>query len=360
MRVIACRTAYGKGGLGQHFAQLVEESRASGELTSYLSHTLKPGDEKIARTVDFVKLRFLKKYTPLRFSPQWAAYVGERIFDRRIANALDIKAEAFMGFVGKSLYSFEKARSLGYGTLELIAANSHVRNVQRMHAIAAKRHGVRDTWLNEALARKTMREYEMADLIYTHATYTRQSLIDEGISPAKLRSTNLTVHPKFVRPAQKPNDGIFRVVYAGRVDVTKGIPLLIKAFSNLSTQQAELTLVGGCATRKMKTWFGKMINGDPRIKFAPGDPLKPFQEADVYVHPSYEDGFAYAPMEALACGVPAIVTEDTGMKEHIVPGENGYIVPTGDWEAMLERMEQIRKYPLARIAEPASETLTER
>ncbi|MEM8489110.1 MAG: glycosyltransferase [Bacteroidota bacterium] len=357
MRVIACRTAYGKGGLGQHFAQLVEESRASGELTAYYAHTHKAGDEKIARTVDFVRLRFLKKYTPLRFSPQWAAYVGERIFDKRIAAALDIKATCFMGFVGKSLFSFEKARALGYGTLELIAANSHVRNVQRMHAIAAKQHGVKDTWLNEALARKTMREYEMADYIYTHAAYTRQSLIDEGISPAKLRHTSLAVHPKFTPPARKPDDGIFRVVYAGRVDATKGIPLLIKAFKALSNQRAELTLVGGCATRKMKTWFGRLIGGDKRIKFAPGDPLKPFQEADVYVHPSYEDGFAYAPMEALACGVPAIVTEDTGMKEYIVPGENGYIVPTGDWKAILERMEQVRKYPLASVAPLVSEPL---
>jgi glycosyltransferase involved in cell wall biosynthesis len=84
---------------------------------------------------------------------------------------------------------------------------------------------------------------------------------------------------------------------------------------------------------------------------APGDPLPALRRADVYVHPTYEDGFAYSPMEALACGVPVIVTEDTGMKEHVVEGVNGYIVPTGNWEALLERMEHVLNHPLAATAE---------
>ncbi len=347
MRVIACRTPYGKGGLGQHFAQLVEESRESDELAAYYAHVLKAGDESLGRRIDFVRMRFLKRFTPLRFSPPWVAFVGENIFDKRVAAALDIKADAFMGFVGKSLYSFEKARSLGYKQLELIAANSHVRNVQRMHRIAEKQLGVRDTWLNDALARKTMKEYERADFIYTHSEYTRQSLINEGISASKLKHTVLRVDDKFKLPVAKPDDGIFRIVYAGRVDVTKGIPLLIKAFSKLSQKRAELTLVGGAATRRMQKQVARWVAEDSRIKLAPGDPVLPFQAADVYVHPSYEDGFAYAPMEALACGVPAVVTEDTGMKEHVQEGVNGFVVPTGDWEALLDRMEHVLKHPLA-------------
>jgi hypothetical protein len=60
----------------------------------------------------------------------------------------------------------------------------------------------------------------------------------------------------------------------------------------------------------------------------------------------FEDGFAYAPMEALACKVPVIVTQDTGMKEYVQEGINGYVVPTGDWEAILERLEQLRRSSL--------------
>ena len=197
-----------------------------------------------------------------------------------------------------------------------------------------------------------MQEYEEADYIYTHSEYTRQSFINEGIPASKLKQTMLKVDKKFRPPASKPDDGIFRVVYIGRIDATKGIPLLIKAFSNLSTSKAELTLVGGCSSHKMKQKLAKWMYKDNRIKLAPGDPLIPIQQADVYVHPTYEDGFAYSPMEALACGVPVVVTEDTGMKEHVVEGVNGFVVPTGDWEGMLQRMEYLLKHPLAKINAP--------
>ena len=80
----------------------------------------------------------------------------------------------------------------------------------------------------------------------------------------------------------------------------------------------------------------------PRLEY----PLPHLLRADVCVHPSYEDGFAYAPMEALACGVPAIVTEDTGMKEHIVEGRNGYVVPTGAVNSLVDRLEHLWNHPL--------------
>ena len=51
-------------------------------------------------------------------------------------------------------------------------------------------------------------------------------------------------------------------------------------------------------------------------------------------------------MEALACGVPVVVTEDTGMKEYVEEGVNGYVVPTGHVDALVERLEHLRRHPL--------------
>ena len=71
----------------------------------------------------------------------------------------------------------------------------------------------------------------------------------------------------------------------------------------------------------------------------PGDPLPHLRSAALCVHPAYEDGFAYAPAEALAAGVPVIVSEDTGMKELIEPGRTGLILATGDLDALTEAIE---------------------
>ena len=72
------------------------------------------------------------------------------------------------------------------------------------------------------------------------------------------------------------------------------------------------------------------------------------KRARLYVHPAYNDGFGYAPAEALACGVPAIVTEDTGMKELIDGGRNGLVVPTGELEVLVESIDAAYRGELLR------------
>ena len=57
------------------------------------------------------------------------------------------------------------------------------------------------------------------------------------------------------------------------------------------------------------------------------------------MHPSYVDAFSYGAAEALACGVPVIVSEDTGMKDLIEAGRNGLVWPTGDLPALTETIE---------------------
>jgi len=132
--------------------------------------------------------------------------------------------------------------------------------------------------------------------------------------------------------------------------MTKGIALLLEAFDRLSVSNAELRIMGGWSTRSVRRRLQSRIAQDPRITVQPGDPLPVLQKADVFVHPSYEDGFGYAPMEALACGVPVVVTEDTGMKEYVRDGVNGFVVPTGSVDAIVAALESLIRSPLARCS----------
>jgi len=342
MRTIACSAPYGAGGLGQHFTQLVEESRTSGTLQQYFAPRVQEGDESHAKVITEWVSPWVINYTPIRYSPGWKNYACSDLFDRAVAAQLTPAKGTYVGFGGQSLYSFRRARSLGYASLELQAANSHVRNVSRRHAEALRQWPFEASWLNETQVQKTLHEYEMADVIVAASQYTWDSLVAEGVPAEKLRLSPLKVHPRFVPPTRRPNDGIFRVIYVGSVTVMKGIPVLLEAFSRLKGDNVELTLVGGWATRGMKKYVREWTAKDSRIKLIPGDPLPHLHNADVYVHPTFEDGFAYAAAEAVACGVPVVVTEDTGMKDMVREGVNGYIVPTGSWKAILERLEFIK------------------
>jgi glycosyltransferase involved in cell wall biosynthesis len=254
-----------------------------------------------------------------------------------------------MGFTGKSLYSFRRARALGYDALELVAANTHVEYVRRQHQEAARVTGIRDTWLNGAQIRRTCIEYEMADVIYVHSEYVRQSFLEAGIAESKLKRMTLNIADRFQPPTQRVDDGRFRIVYVGRLDATKGIPLLMEAFDRLPVSDKELILVGGWSSAAMRRRLEPQVNADERITLGPGDPLPALHQADVFVHPTFEDGFAYAPAEALACGVPVIVTEETGMKEYVLDGENGFVVPAGSVDALIERLLASYQQPRRRL-----------
>ena len=348
MRTLFCNSAYGDGGIGQHFAHVVESSRREGRLNRYYCFSPVDGDPR-GRVVDKETFGLLR-YTPLRFSPGWKSHIFNEIFDWRVARHISRSHEpihTITGFAGKSLRTFRCALDAGASQVELLMANSHVDNVARLHARAAEDAGICDTWLNATQRRKTYREYDLADRIYVHSEYVRRSLVDAGIPAEKLERISLPVDDRFRPPAHRPQDDTFHMVYVGRVEVTKGIDVLLQAYERVPIDKKQLTIVGGWSTPAVRRLVQDAQHQDPRIVVAPGDPLPVLQQADVFVHPSYEDGFGYAPVEALACGVPVIVTEDTGMQEYVVPGKNGTIVPTGSVDAIVCALEQLADTPLA-------------
>lgn len=345
MKTISCSIGYHRGGLGQHLSEFVEQTRRAGELRGYYAGSVKAGDEGIAHAVRQRLAPWLIRWTPARFDPGWRWHLDCDLWDRKIARRLEPGMECFVGFGGMALHSFRAARRMGCPRLELIAANSHVDNCSRLHARATARDPVEKSWLNDAHRRKTLAEYDMADAIWMASDYARDVFVREGVSPSKLRRIHYPTDPRYTLgdgPAPR-DDGVFRVVYIGALSVVKGIPLLLEAFERFKDGPAELTLIGGSSTRGMRRYLERRLQRDPRVKLAPGDPLPHLRRADVCVHPSWEDNLAYAALEALRAGVPVIVSADTGMKEYVVEGQNGYVVPTGDADAILERMQHVAR-----------------
>ena len=58
--------------------------------------------------------------------------------------------------------------------------------------------------------------------------------------------------------------------------------------------------------------------------------------ADVFLLPSANESFGLAALEALSCGVPVVGSIVGGVPELVIDGENGYLRPIGDIEAMAE------------------------
>ena len=248
-------------------------------------------------------------------------------------------SEHLIAFNGQALSQFRTARERGYRSLSLVSANSHFRRVEIQHARAIAQYPLERSWTTHLLSRN-LAEYAEADRIYVASRYVRESFLAEGVPDDSLVDFPLTPDPRY-RPGSpaEASSGRFDVVYVGSLAVHKGVPLLIDAFRRLPHADMRLVLVGGWGTRGMRRFVQSACARDPRISVTPGDPLPHLRAASVCVHPAYEDGFGYAPAEALASGVPVIVSEDTGMKDLIDPGRTGLVLPTGDLEALRQAIE---------------------
>lgn len=69
------------------------------------------------------------------------------------------------------------------------------------------------------------------------------------------------------------------------------------------------------------------------------DDVRPYlADCHIYVLPSYHEGMPRTVLEAMAMGRPVLTTDVPGCRETVIPGENGWLVPKADAEALAERM----------------------
>jgi glycosyltransferase involved in cell wall biosynthesis len=336
--VVSCPAPLGVGGLGRHLKEILDAlERLQRPRTCVCGSCGWPTSRALRH--ELRRHGVDAALAPLaRFSRAWRMFAQSTDFDTGAAGELPA-GEHLLAFNGTALAQFRAARRAGRESNGLVAANSHFRRVVRQHELAYRQYPIERPWVRHLL-RRNLAEYQLADRVYVASRYVRESFVEEGFDDSMLSLFPLTPSPRFTpAPAPAPTSETFDVLYVGSLSVHKGVPLLVDAFRRLSHADLRLVLVGGWGTRGMRRFLQRSCAEDARIRVAPGDPLEPLRRAGLCVHMAYEDGFAYAPAEALACGVPVIVSEDTGMKELIDPGANGLILATGDVDALSEAIE---------------------
>lgn len=248
-------------------------------------------------------------------------------------------ADHLIAFNGIALEQMRRARRAGLESISLVSATAHFEHLLRQHARALRQYPLEGSWAR-LLRSRNLREYGQAERIYVASRYVRESFVAEGVPDASLVSFPLAPDPRFAPAAEPPSAASFEILYSGSLTVVKGVPLLVDAVRSLPHADIRLRLHGGWTSRGMRRFLQRACAEDPRISTVKGDPLALMRAARLYVHASYSDGFGYAPAEALACGVPVILSEDTGMKELLAGAQgSGMVVPTGDRRVLAEAID---------------------
>lgn len=336
--VVSCAARFGAGGLGRHLNEIVAAlDRAKQPRTCICGSTRESRAPARRGGLPARALNTVLALPPIRLDAARRALQYSVEFDEYAAQRLP-SGEHLIAFNGMALAQFQAAQRSHFKSLGLMSANPHMSRVARQHARAYRQYPIEGSWARR-LVKRNLLEYRAADRIYVASRYAWESFLEAGFPENSLALFPLTPDPRY-RPTATPSiSATFDVVFVGRLAVTKGVPLLIDAVRRLHYADMRLILVGGWGSRGMRRFIQRARARDPRITVGPGDPLPHLRAARLFVHPTYEDGFAYAPAEALACGVPVLVSEDTGMKDLIDAGSNGLVLPTGDLGALTEAIE---------------------
>ncbi len=220
--------------------------------------------------------------------------------------------------------------------------------VVTVHLPVTMYHGIRQTWrarfgrwLYTALARLLNHSGATACLIYV-SQQVRDRCVADGLSPA----SNSIVIPVGIPLAKfKPctdraalrawlgvpaENGPALITFVGRLSEQKGVDVLFEAARLVAARQVnfQLWLVGDGPLRPGLEKQARELGLEARIRFwGWQEDVTPYlQASDLFVLPSRYEAMPISLLEALACGLPAVVTK-VGENEEIVRGEtNGLVV----------------------------------
>ena len=269
-----------------------------------------------------------------------------RHFDGCVARRLtELQPDAVYAYEGGALQTFRAAKRLGITTLyELPSSHWYWEHkllseeAERNRDFAGLLPKLQDSpghmkWKDE--------ELRLADYVFVPSQHVRHTLAGV-VSDERVRVIS------YGAPAvrQKRQDSLdpsvpLKVLFVGALTQRKGIGYLLGAIDQLGSQ-VDLTLVGkrmaphprvdeACSRWR---WFETLPHS--RV-------LDLMQEADVLVLPSLAEGCALVVLEALACGLPVIITANTGALEFVRDGGAGFVVPICSSDQIADRLNTLHR-----------------
>lgn len=268
-------------------------------------------------------------------------------FDRQVARRVPAGA-LVVGQFGASLATFGRARMLGSKTVldYPIARLDFARDL--LLEEARLRPALADTIVGRYSLTPTpphlariATEVHRADVVVVGSRFAADSFAGV-VEDERLLVVPYGVDTSAFRPIRRaaPN-GRIRVLFAGQLTQRKGIGYLLEAHALLDPARFELDLVGPLVGRGrwLSSYSGKFRHS---AGVRPQDMPAVYHHADVLVLPSLIEGSAIVVLEAMASGLPVIVTPNVGA-DAVRDGVDGFIVPIRSAAAIAERLEELAR-----------------
>ena len=217
-------------------------------------------------------------------------------------------------------------RSWVKSTLVLAKSGLWLRCMTRVHHIADSSNGLPvDYWS------RWREECAIADRIVVNSSWSYDALLAEGVAETKIRVVPLAYEePKpaarFRReyPSEFTLSRPLRVLFLGQINLRKGVGPLLDAIKLLRGEPIEFWFVG-----PIQISIPADLRDDPKVHWIGSVPhegtARFYRDADIFLFPTFSDGFGLTQLEAQAWKLPLIATKFCG--DVVEDGINGWLLP---------------------------------
>ncbi|UCG86575.1 MAG: glycosyltransferase family 4 protein [Gemmatimonadota bacterium] len=181
---------------------------------------------------------------------------------------------------------------------------------------------------------------------------TREDLVRRGVPRQRIR----VIFPGVDSQWFAPDEGTRRTtvptfLYVGRLKRYKGIDTVLRAVAQLRGEGGEvrLQIAGKGDDLPRLERIARDLDLSAWVRFLgfvdEEEKRRLLRRAWAVVFPSVKEGWGIANVEAAACGTPAIASDSPGLRESVIDGTTGLLVPHGDVGAMANALGQLCRQP---------------
>lgn len=173
-----------------------------------------------------------------------------------------------------------------------------------------------------------------------------RELVEAGVPAAQIEEIPNGVPTAGIAP--KSNYSLHRparLLFVGRLHPQKGLDVLLKALRRLQDEGTEvgLTLVGDGPQKSQLEDLARALGIRPHVKFAGESGHVPdyLRDADVFVLPSRAEGVSNSLLEAMAQGLPVVVSGIPGNAEVVDDEKTGIVFHPDDVSSLAARLQSL-------------------
>lgn len=202
---------------------------------------------------------------------------------------------------------------------------------------------------DSALAESYRRAFKQYDAFHAVSQAILKEAVKYGVDESKVKVVYSGLPYRLLPERDHVVSERLRILTVGRFHWQKGYHYLLDALKNLKNRNVpfNLTLIAEGELPEELLFQLHDLNLTQEVNWIKGLPYHEVEvhmlKHDVLVLPSIEEGIANVVLEAMQLGLPVVSTDCGGMNEVILNGDNGFIVPVRNPQALAEAIISVKE-----------------